>query len=145
MTEEENTLEAVAKQAYRHAKAMQYAGAAPVYLGVNGMLALMHDSIRRYVEEPTREDLLSLVAHGLHALALEQEEDEWEELEEEEDEHGRLPGETDMAILEADVRPDDFEIEDEQDDGSGRWAPAPGSTKSDLPTYDPEVETDAEE
>lgn len=86
MSEEEtDTLELSAKAAFRYAKEMMFEGSVPTYLGINGMLALMHQNIKSYIDEPTEDALLSLVAHGIHALALLKDEEEWEEYEEEDD------------------------------------------------------------
>lgn len=84
--EETDTLEVSAKAAFRHAKEMMFEGSVPTYLGINGMLALMHSNIKSFIDDPTEDALLSLVAHGIHALALQKEEEEWDEYEEEEEE-----------------------------------------------------------
>ena len=77
------------------------------------MLALMHDSIRRYIEKPSDEDLISLVAHGIHALSLSKEEQEWSDI-------GKY------ADLETPLEDID---EEDGDDGSGRWEPPAGTIK----------------
>ena len=113
MSKEIETLETVAKEAYRHAKEMMFTGSVPVYLGINGMLALMLESIRRDIEKPSDEDLISLVAHGIHALSLSKEEQEWSDI-------GKY------ADLETPLEDID---EEDGDDGSGRWEPPAGTIK----------------
>lgn len=80
MTDEADTVEQVSKEACRHAKSMLFEGSVPTYLGINGMLALMHMQIKEYIDDPNREALLSLVAFGIHALSLKEDEEEWDDL-----------------------------------------------------------------
>ena len=137
MSEEQDPLQIVAKEAYKHAANLQLNGAVPVFLGVKGLLALMHHNIRLYSEKPTRESLLSLVAHGLFALELETENEAWLDEETEISTHpllgvvdvpegeesppSRLTYENVLPDLRKDVEDDIEIIEDEEDDGSGRW------------------------
>lgn len=149
-----------AKEAHYTAKQLMFAGAVPTYLGIPGMLALMADSIRRYAEEPTRKDLLTLVAHGLHALSIDTEEKDWEEIvvdedeDDEEDEDDVVPTEEQIindlidnckhpskAIEQLTCQICGTYVGDTVDEASDqsidpRFQPAPGSAKTELPLFD---------
>lgn len=64
-------LQDVCKLAWKHAKTKRDQGSVPTFLGLNGMLALMYDNIRRFhqgKEGPTYDEVLDLAANALFAL-----------------------------------------------------------------------------
>lgn len=76
------SLQKLAKEVYIRAKQMQQDGAVPTFLGVDGLLALMHDSIRRHHTdvETDHKFMWDLAVFSLFALGTAVEQDEWEDL-----------------------------------------------------------------
>lgn len=72
-------LQTAAKTAFAYARDQKAKGAIPIYLGLPGMLALMHRDIQEYSQDPDVDKLLSLAAHAVCALAVSMEEEEEEE------------------------------------------------------------------
>lgn len=77
-------LERVAKAAFKRAQTRQLDGAVPIFLGVNGLLALIHQKVLEYNTAPSKDILLDIVANGIFALSIVMDEEEFEEIVDEE-------------------------------------------------------------
>lgn len=60
----------IAKLACKHAYNKRKAGEAPTFLGLEGMLALMYDNIRRYGKDRNYNEMMDLAANALFALEI---------------------------------------------------------------------------
>lgn len=61
-------LSSIAKMACKYAYEKRRAGSAPAFLGLEGMLALMYDNIRRYGKNASYDEILDLAANAIFAL-----------------------------------------------------------------------------
>ena len=141
-----DNLNKAAKEALDTARILQENGRIPLYLGVNGMLALMHKEIDNYINQSTEQkSLLTLVAYGLFALFLSKEEDEWDELAQLSDVIEEETPRPETEWTEEELPPEGTVIQTDR-----RWTPvAPGKPLSEArrgeETEEEEVESEREE
>lgn len=73
-------LQEVSKLAYQKARDRYLEGSVPLFLGTNGLLALAHQNIQRYIDNSDFDTLVDIVAFSIFALAKEHEDGQFRDL-----------------------------------------------------------------